>query len=113
MREVIERVQANGRHLLGLISDVLDLTKIEAGQLALSLADFSLNDVVDSVILALESLAIEKGLSFKAELPAHLPTGEADARRGKWLLHGGGLRFGSRHQAGRPGADIPRVPASR
>lgn len=79
MREVIERVQANGRPLLGLINDVLDLTKIEAGQLALSLADYSLNDVVGSVILALESLAIEKGLSFKAELPAHLPTGEADA----------------------------------
>jgi signal transduction histidine kinase len=81
MREVIERVQANGRHLLGLINDVLDLTKIEAGQLPLSLADYSINDVVDGVILALEPLAIEKGLAFKAELPAHLPAGQGDARR--------------------------------
>src|SRR5262249_42746704 len=81
MRQVIERVQTNGRHLLGLINDVLDLTKIEAGQLTLSLADYSLKEVVDGVIVALEPLAVEKRLAFTAEVPAHLPTGRADERR--------------------------------
>ena len=70
MREVIERVQVNGRHLLGLINDVLDLAKIEAGQLSLSLADYSLKDVVDGVIVALEPLASEKRLAFKTDLPS-------------------------------------------
>jgi len=81
MRQVIERVQTNGRHLLGLINDVLDLTKIEAGQLTLSLADYSLKEVVDGVIIALEPLAVEKRLAFKAYLPARLPTGHGDERR--------------------------------
>jgi signal transduction histidine kinase len=81
MRQVIERVQTNGRHLLGLINDVLDVTKIEAGQLTLALADYSLKEVVDGVIIALEPLAVEKRLAFKAYLPARLPTGQGDERR--------------------------------
>jgi signal transduction histidine kinase len=46
-----------GRHLLGLINAVLDLSKIEAGQLTLSINDYSLKEVVQSVFIAVESLA--------------------------------------------------------
>ena len=60
MRGVLERVQSNGKHLLGLINDVLDLSKIEAGQLTLSLTDYSIKDVVHSVFGAVESLANAK-----------------------------------------------------
>jgi len=81
MRTVLERLQANGKHLLGLINDVLDLSKIEAGQLALSLEDYSLSDVVHGVVSAVEPLAAEKRLAFKAEVPADLPTGHGDGRR--------------------------------
>ena len=81
MREVVDRVQVNGRHLLGLINDVLDLAKIEAGQLSLSLADYSLKDVVDGVIVALEPLASEKRLAFKTDIRPRLPVGHGDERR--------------------------------
>jgi GAF domain-containing protein len=57
MRHVLERVQTNGKHLLGLINDVLDLSKIEAGQLTLSLSDYSLAELVQGVYVAVEPLA--------------------------------------------------------
>jgi GAF domain-containing protein len=57
MRSVLERVQANGRHLLGLINDVLDLSKIEAGQLTLSLSEYSIAELVQNVYVAVEPLA--------------------------------------------------------
>jgi signal transduction histidine kinase/putative methionine-R-sulfoxide reductase with GAF domain len=81
MRTVLERLQANGKHLLGLINDVLDLSKIEAGQLTLSLDDYSMSDVVHGVVSAVEPLAAEKRLAFKAEVAPDLPTGHGDGRR--------------------------------
>ncbi len=50
----LKRITANGKHLLGLINDVLDLSKIEAGQLTLSLDNYSMKDVVHSVYGAVE-----------------------------------------------------------
>ena len=81
MRRVVERVQANGKHLLGLINDVLDLSKIEAGQLMLSLNDYSIKDMVQGVYVAVEALASSKKLSFTVELPPALPVARGDDRR--------------------------------
>jgi GAF domain-containing protein/anti-sigma regulatory factor (Ser/Thr protein kinase) len=78
---VLERVQNNGKHLLALINDVLDLSKIEAGQLVLTLEDYALPDVVQSVVSATESLAHNKGLTFSADIAPGLPPGHGDARR--------------------------------
>jgi signal transduction histidine kinase len=81
MREVLERLHANGKHLLGLINDVLDLSKIEAGQLTLDLADYSLGDVVHTVVTAVESLAAGKKLSLTTVVGLNLPVGHGDERR--------------------------------
>jgi signal transduction histidine kinase len=81
MHGVLERVQSNGKHLLSLINDVLDLSKIEAGQLVLSLADYSIKDVVNGVFSVVESLANAKKLALKVEVPPDLPRGRGDERR--------------------------------
>ncbi len=81
MAGVLDRVQTNGRHLLGLINDVLDLSKIEAGQLTLALAGYSLADVVHNVASAVESLATEKRLALKLDVSSNLPAGRGDERR--------------------------------
>jgi signal transduction histidine kinase len=81
MSAVLTRIQSNGRHLLRLINDVLDLSKIEAGQLTLSFADYSIKQVVHGVRAAVEPLATEKRLAFKVEVPPDLPPGCGDERR--------------------------------
>ena len=79
--KALERVQANGRHLLGLINDVLDLSKIEAGQLTLALDDYSVGQVVQTVLSGTESLAKAKGLALTAKVQEGLPIGRGDERR--------------------------------
>jgi signal transduction histidine kinase len=81
MRDVLHRIESNGKHLLGLINDVLDLSKIEAGQFKLALAGYSLKTVVAAVFSAVEPLAAAKNLAFTVKLPPNLPTGHGDERR--------------------------------
>jgi signal transduction histidine kinase len=83
---VLGRIQNNGKHLLALINDVLDLAKIEAGQLTLSLEDYDLSDLVRSVVTATEPLAAAKGLKFAVIVDDALPTAHGDARRVSQIL---------------------------
>ena len=81
LREVLQRLETNGRHLLGLINDVLDLSKIEAGQLTLTLADYTIAELVHGVVAAVEPLASDKHLALRVEVPANLPRCTGDQRR--------------------------------
>jgi signal transduction histidine kinase len=81
MLGILQRLEANGRHLLGLINDVLDLSKIEAGQLVLELSDYCVQDIAQTVRSTLEPLASDKKLAFKLELASDLPAGHGDGRR--------------------------------
>ena len=81
IRDVLDRVQKSGRHLLGLINDVLDLSKIEAGQLTLSLSDYTFEEAAQSVATSVGSLAAEKKLNLLVDVPPGLPVGSGDERR--------------------------------
>jgi signal transduction histidine kinase len=79
--EPLDRILGAGRHLLGLINDILDLSKIEAGQLVLELSDYSVQDIAQTVRSTLEPLATDKKLGFKVEVASQLPSGRGDGRR--------------------------------
>ena len=81
MLGILKRLESNGKHLLGLINDVLDLSKIEAGQLVLELSDYSVQDIAQTVRSTLEPLAADKKLGFKVEVVPDLPPGRGDGRR--------------------------------
>jgi GAF domain-containing protein len=81
MLGILKRLEANGKHLLGLINDVLDLSKIEAGQLVLELSEYSVQDIAQTVRSTLEPLAADKKLGFKVEVAPQLPPGRGDGRR--------------------------------
>ena len=101
IREVMERIEHNGHHLLGLINDILDLSKIEAGQLTLMLGDYSLDHVVQSVLSTVEPLAAEKSLELKTEIDPELPVGVGDEQRITQVLAEPGRQ---RHQVHRRGS---------
>jgi signal transduction histidine kinase len=86
IRDVLVRVQQSGQHLLGLINAVLDLSRIEAGRLTLSLTDYSMQDVVQTVVVAVEALAAEKHLTLTVSVPPDLPPGKGDAQRLRQVL---------------------------
>ena len=68
VRDYTRKITASGQHLLSLINDVLDVSKIESGKAALSFGDFSLNDVVSSVDAIIQPMAKAKGQEFHVEV---------------------------------------------
>jgi signal transduction histidine kinase len=65
---ILTRIRSNGKHLPGLINTVLNISKIEAGQFKLNLGEYALGSIVETVMVATESLASTKKLAFKTEV---------------------------------------------
>jgi signal transduction histidine kinase len=81
LKDPLQETQTSGRHLLRLIYNVLDLAKIEAGRMELALADYSVQDMVESVRSTLRPLAEAKGLEFNIVVPSDIPLAYGDAGR--------------------------------
>src|SRR5262245_55045410 len=79
--DALTRIRSNGKHLLGLINTVLDIAKIESGQFNLNLAEYALENVVETVRAATEALAESKKLGLKTEVAKRLPIGIGDEQR--------------------------------
>src|SRR5205807_89821 len=84
--EPLRRVHRAGTHLLGLINQVLDLSKIEAGKLELNLEKIAVAPLVDEVVGTARTLAEQNKNRLSVECPADLPPIEADAMRLRQIL---------------------------
>ncbi|HEV2844431.1 MAG TPA: response regulator [Thermoanaerobaculia bacterium] len=76
-----ERILRNGRHLLALIDDVLDVAKIEAGRMKIHREPFDLVEVVRNAFRELQSLARQKGIDYRLNVPEPLPFAFSDPLR--------------------------------
>ena len=84
--EPFDRVLGAGRHLLALINDILDLSKIEAGRMELHLETFALVPVVKEVARTIEPMATKSGNRLVIDCPAGLRTIHADQTRFRQAL---------------------------
>lgn len=66
-RDAVGKIEASGNHLSELINDILDITKIEAGEMVLNLSDFDLHDLVNGLGLMFRNRCEEKDLEFSLE----------------------------------------------
>jgi len=80
-RKQLAMVQTSARHLLALINDVLDISKIEAGQMKVEKAAFSLRDLIAEVTASAQPLAEKKGLALHANVDSQVGTVRSDRRR--------------------------------
>ena len=86
-REFLGNILASGRHLLGLINEILDLSKIEAGKMTLGPEWFSVQDALEEVLQTLKPLATKKGILIEVTFDPHLSTFNADAVKFKQILY--------------------------
>jgi signal transduction histidine kinase/CRP-like cAMP-binding protein len=86
-REFLGNILTSGRHLLRLINDILDLSKVEAGKMELHPEPVSVQEVAEGVVATLKSLAAKKQLRVESDFSADLPAAWADPPRLKQILY--------------------------
>jgi signal transduction histidine kinase len=79
--EYLRDIYASGQHLLSLINDILDLSKIEAGRMELDLADFNLPTALDSALTLVRERAGRRGIALHLSLDEGLGQMRADERK--------------------------------
>jgi signal transduction histidine kinase len=79
-RQYLKDIHASGGHLISLLNDLLDLSKIEAGKLELTFVNLNLNDLVQQCVAIMQQQANRERVIIRTSLPASLPQIVADAR---------------------------------
>ena len=84
--EYVKDIHTSGKHLLSLINDILDLSKVEAGRMELDLADFELRSALENALTLVKERAQRHGIALKLEIAAQLGEIRADERKCKQIM---------------------------
>jgi len=85
-RRHLSRIEANGRHLLSLINEILDITRIEAGRMPLQVVSFAIPDLFREVLTELEPIITKSNLTVGTKLAPDLPPLKTDRQKVKQIL---------------------------
>ncbi|HJR58685.1 MAG TPA: ATP-binding protein [Vicinamibacterales bacterium] len=85
-RKSLTRIDSNSRHLLALINDILDITRIEAGRMPLNVTSFAITELVDEVMAELEPIIRRSNLSVNPRIKGKLPRLRTDRSKVKQIV---------------------------
>ena len=84
--EYLSDILESGRHLLSLINDILDLSKIEAGRMELELTEFDLPGAIENAVMLIRERAHRRGITLERTIDEHVGPIRADERKVKQVL---------------------------
>jgi PAS domain S-box-containing protein len=85
-RRNLERVDSNAHHLLAIINDILDISRIEAGKMPLTVSEFAVRDLITEVLAEVEPIIARSRLSVTTHLPTDLPMIKTDRQKVKQIV---------------------------
>jgi len=86
VKRQLQRIDSNGRHLMTIINEILDITRIEAGKMPMQLSEFNLNELVPEVMTELDPVIARSKLTVTPRLCAELPVIYGDRQKVKQII---------------------------
>jgi PAS domain S-box-containing protein len=86
VKRQLQRIDSNGKHLLTIINEILDITRIEAGKMPMQLSEFNLNELVPEVMAELDAVIARSKLSVTPYLSSEVPLVFSDRQKVKQIV---------------------------
>jgi len=86
VKRQLQRIDSNGRHLMTIINEILDITRIEAGKMPMQLSEFNLNELVPEVMTELDPVIARSKLTVTPKLCPDLPMVYSDRQKVKQII---------------------------